>query len=180
MRLYFTALVTLAALAHVAWEYFNGGVVSHHLLQRADMPAISNWWGLLVLPAMTWFLAGRIQKNAHPAGPSGGTSLLPGSVVTGFAGSLAFGVLLSAAFVTGAEAAASWLFLSLFLLGLLLPVYRAQCVLGFVIGMTFTFGVVLATAVGCIVAAVSAMTHLFLRPALVRLWLRLTPHLRGM
>ncbi len=33
-------------------EYFNGGVVSHNLLAREDLPAISNWWGLLTVPLL--------------------------------------------------------------------------------------------------------------------------------
>jgi len=28
-------------------EYVNGGVISHHLLARKDLPAISNWFMFL-------------------------------------------------------------------------------------------------------------------------------------
>ena len=51
-----TVLVALAELGHLAWEHFHGGVVSHHLLNRADLPAISNAWGAVFLPALAWFL----------------------------------------------------------------------------------------------------------------------------
>ena len=56
------------------------------------------------------------------------------------------------------------------LLALLLPVYRAECVLGFVLGMTLTFGAVLPTVFGSIIAAVSVVVHLYVRPVLMRLW----------
>jgi len=153
----------LAELAHLAWEHSHGGVISHHILHRADMPAISNWWGALLLPALAWFLAGRIQRRI-------GQSTLPMSVVAGFVGSLLFGILLAVAFTNHFQSLASYLFLGLILLAVLLPVYRAECVLGFVLGMTFTFGAVLPTVVGSIIGALSAAIHLFLRPLLLRLW----------
>lgn len=44
------AMALLFAMTLLAWEYTHGGVVSHHFLDRRDMPAISNWWSLAVLP----------------------------------------------------------------------------------------------------------------------------------
>jgi hypothetical protein len=170
-RPYIIALVILAELAHLAWEYFNGGVRSHHILNRADLPEISNGWGLLLLPALAWFLTGRIQKRiARQSKGDAAASKLPMSVVAGFAGALLFGIVLSASFTYDYENVASVMFRGMFLLALLLPVYRAECVLGFVLGMTFTFGAVLPTAIGSIFAALSAAVHLLFRPALVRLW----------
>jgi hypothetical protein len=173
-RLYFTALVVLFELAHLAWEHFNGGVRSNHVLDRSDLPAISNGWGALLLPVLTWFLTGRIQRRiALHSGGKEAVSKFPASVVVGFVGSLLFGILLSASFANGYETISSYLFLGMFVLALLLPVYRAECVLGFILGMTFTFGAVLPTVVGSIIAAVSAVIHFFVRPVLVRLWTRL-------
>jgi hypothetical protein len=173
-RPYFIALVILAELAHLAWEYFNGGVRSHHVLNRADLPEISNAWGLLLLPALAWFLSGRIQKRiALQTRASADASKLPMSVVAGFAGALLFGVVLSASFTYDYDNVASVMFRAMFLLALLLPVYRAECVLGFVLGMTFTFGAVLPTGIGSIFAALSAVAHLLVRPVLIRLWRRL-------
>lgn len=170
-RLYFTALVTLAELAHLAWEHFNGGVSSHHILHSADMPAISNWWGAVLIPGLTWFLTGRIQKRIalHNAGKEA-ASMFPASVIAGFFGSLLFGISLSVAFTNGYENIASSLFLGMFLSALLLPVYRAECVLGFVLGMAFVFGAVIPTVVGSILAAVSAVVYFYVRPVLGRLW----------
>lgn len=33
-RFYVILLVVVLALAHLAWEYFNGGIVSHHIMNR--------------------------------------------------------------------------------------------------------------------------------------------------
>lgn len=173
-RPYFIAFVLLAELAHLAWEYFNGGVRSHHILNRADLPEISNAWGVLLLPALAWFLTGRIQKRIARRSKGGAAaSKLPMSVVAGFVGALLFGIVLSASFTYDYENVASVMFRGMFLLALLLPVYRAECVLGFVLGMTFTFGAVLPTAIGSIFAALSAVVHLLVRPLLVRVWTRL-------
>jgi hypothetical protein len=177
LRLYFSALVMLAELAHLAWEHFNGGVPSPHFLHRSDMPAISNWWGALVLPVLTWCLTGRIQKRITlQSGEKVAALKVPVRVVAGFVGSSLFGILLSAFFANDHQAVASYLFLGMFLLALLMPVYRAECVLGFVLGMTFTFGAVLPTVVGSIIAAVSAVIFFYVRPSLVRLcaWFKRT------
>jgi len=170
-RLWLTGLVALAEMAHLTWEHFNGGVVRHHILHRADMPAISNWWGLLLLPALAWFLVGRIQKRTtiHTGGLPA-TSKLPMRVVGGFAGSLAVGVLLAVSFSGHYESVVSYLFRGILLLALLLPVYRAEYVLGLVLGMSFTFGAVLPTIFGGVIGAGSAVIHLLLRPGLARLW----------
>jgi hypothetical protein len=176
LRMGLTAAVLIAELAHLAWEHLHGGIVSHHLLNSADLPAISNAWGMLLLPALTWFASGRVEKRVarHPGG-EGTASELRSSVITGFVGSLLLGVLLSAAFSTGHETIASSLFLSMFVLAVLLRVYRAEYLLGFVLGMTIAFGAVLPTLIGSVIAAVSAVVHLGVRPSLARIWNRFGP-----
>ena len=163
LRVYLSGFVTLAELADLAWEHFHGGVVSHHLLHRRDLPAVSNWWGVLLLPALTWFLIGRVERRV--AG-----SKLPASVVAGFIGSLLFGVALSVAFTYHYESVARYLSGAMLLLAVFLPIYRAEYLLGFVLGMNFTFGAVLPTAAGSIIGGLSAIVHLVLRPFVARLW----------
>jgi len=171
LRVYLTVLVLLAELAHLTWEYFNGGVQRHHILNRSDLPAISNWWGILLLPALTWFLTGRSQTRiALHSGGKAAIAKLPLNIVAGFVGSLLFGIALSVSFANNYENVASFLFLGMFLLAILLPVYWAECVLGFVLGMTFTFGAVLPLAIGSVIAAISAAIHRLVYPVLVRCW----------
>ncbi len=172
-RVGLTALVLVAEVAHLAWQHLDGGIVSHHLLNRADLPAISNAWGMVLLPALTWFASGRVEKRvARHSGGDGTSSRLPLTVITGFVGALVLGILLSVAFSNGHETMASSLFLGMFVLAVLLPVYRAEYLLGFVLGMTVAFGAVLPTLIGSVIAAVSAVVHLGIRPLLVRLWNR--------
>lgn len=157
-RLLLVAAASLYVWALLAFEHYNGGVVSHHLLQREDLPAISNWWGALVLPLLSWFLTGRIYKRVVTA--------YPFAVVAGFIGALLFGVLLSVLFVYQQQQMLSGLMLSLPVLALIFPLYRAEFLLGFVLGMCFTFGVLIPIGVGTLVVLMSFILHKTLRPLL--------------
>ena len=174
LRLYLTASITLAELAHLTWEHFHGGIRSHHFLNSADMPAICNAWGALLLPALAWFLSAFIQKRiALTSDARDSSQKLPMSIVVGFLGALLFGILLSASFTHAHETVNEYLFMGMLLLALLLPVYRPECVLGFVLGMTFTFGAILPTLVAFVIAAFSALVHLCVRPVFMGRWNRL-------
>jgi hypothetical protein len=172
LRLYLVAFVALWEVAHLVWEHLNGGIVSHHFLAMKEMPAISNWWGLLLLPTLAWVLAGNIQKriNSQPNGKDAKSRVLA-SIVIGGVASLIFGILLSFFFTNGNEDVTSYLFFGMILLSFILPIFRAECLLGFVLGMTFTFGAVLPTFIGSIVAALSAIVHLLIFPGLRRIWI---------
>ena len=49
--LYITGIVTAGIWSLLLWDHFNGGVPSHHIMHQKDLPAISNWWGGLLLPS---------------------------------------------------------------------------------------------------------------------------------
>jgi hypothetical protein len=155
-RLYFTGLVILAIWSLLAWNHTHGGVPSHHILAREDLPSFSNWWGGLLLPALSWFLLSRIQKRV-PDWP------IPSNIVFGFVGALVYGILLAMFFTLGKEDMTGWLFQGAFLLGLFFPIYRAEYLLGFVFGMTYTFGAVLPIGIGSMLALIGAVLYLLVR-----------------
>ena len=152
-------LAALAAAAHLGWEHTHGGILSHHLLNRADLPTISNAWGLLVLPVLGW-LAGSVVARRASARPSAARTAL-----AAFLGALAAGAALSVAFVAGSESAAGAVFFGVLLTGLVLPTYRAEYLFGFVLGMTFVFGSILPALFGLLAVGISAAAHLLLWPA---------------
>ena len=171
VRLPLIMLVLFWEVIHLGWEQFHGGVRSHHFLAMEEMPAISNWWGMLLLPALAWFVAGRIQRRMDNASEGkDAKSTLPTSIIVGFIIPLIFGLLLSFFFTNGYDDITSYLFFGMFALALLLPIHRGECLLGFVLGMTFTFGAVLPMLIGSILAALSALVHLLVVPSLVRFW----------
>ncbi len=167
-RITLAAIALLAEAIHLGWEYVHGGVVAHHFLARSDMPAVSNWWGLLLIPALTWFLVGRIGRRLSRQ--DGGAIVVPPAVWAGFFGALGYGALLALAFTFKFEGIGT-IFLGMFALSLFIPTYRAEYVLGFVLGMAFTFGAILPTFIATIVAGLSGLAH-WLIGAARRVYLR--------
>jgi hypothetical protein len=145
----------LFAAAHLGFEHFNGGVQSHHLLQRADMPSISNWLGLALLPLLGVVLGLRLRAQSKSAGPAG----MRRSILFAFAVALLYGAALAVSFELGPNAFTSAAFFGLFVCGLAFPVYRAEYILGFVVGMTFTFGAVIPLLVALVVGTVSLVAR---------------------
>ncbi|MCC6282828.1 MAG: hypothetical protein IT262_19645 [Saprospiraceae bacterium] len=173
-RLYVTGVVTLAIWSLLAWNYFHGGVPSHHILARKDLPEISNWWGGLLLPVLTWFLLYRVQKRLlKNSDEKSLASTFHVHTLYGFAGALLFGILLSTFFTLGYSEIPGYMMMGLLILALFFPIYRAECILGFVIGMTFTFGAVLPTGIGSILALIGAVIHLGVRPVILYITSRL-------
>lgn len=166
-RIYFTVIITLAIWGLLAWNYLHGGVPSHHILAREDMPSISNWWGGILLPVLTWFLLYRAQKRLNLLAAKKSMGEMKVKVAIGFGVGLLFGLLLSIFFVLGISELPGYMILSVFIGALFFPVYRAECLLGFVIGMTYTFGAVLPTAIGSMLALVGALIYLLIRPAIL-------------
>lgn len=170
-----TVLVALVVLSQLLWQHLHGGIVSHHLLHRADLPGISNAWGIVLLPALTWWLSGRIQRRllAHQATSAGQTGSDITAVAFGFTAALAFGAFLVIAFEQRWPIDLGLVLLAIPVLAVLVPVHRAECVLGFVLAMSFGFGAVIATVVASVLALWSLALHQWLYPAVAKTWRRL-------
>ena len=166
-RLSFTALVSVAIWGLLAWDYSHGGVPLHHLLANPGLPAVSNWWGGLLLPVLTWLLLARIEQNATGKGDSS-TTAHPSfrREGYGFTGAVVVGVLIAVLFTYGYPDSAGNVILGLFLGALFVPIYRPECLLGFVLSMTFTFGAVLPIVIGTILGLIGLVLYAWFRPAL--------------
>jgi hypothetical protein len=70
-------------------------------------------------------------------------------------------------FTLGNEGMSGYLLMSVLLISLFFPVYRAECLLGFVIGMTYTFGAILPTGIGSILAAIGFLIYNLIRLGLL-------------
>ena len=163
LRISLTVLVTLAIWSLLIWQHFYAGVPAHHLFQNPALPRMSNWFGGLLLPVLTWVLLG-LSRRRVLATDSG---LEP--VIIGLAAGLVFGVGMSVTFFGGYQSITSYLFFSLLPLALFLPVYRPECLLGFILGMSTAFGAVLPTLFGFIMALVTFLIHRFAGLPLMRL-----------
>jgi hypothetical protein len=153
MRTKATLAIAVAMALLLGWQHLHGGVPAHHLLADPTLPVLSNWWGLLTLPLLAWFLLGRIERRrkAAPRAAHGDTAA--------FMGALVFGAVLPLLFTAGRHEATGTMAQSVFVIALLYPVHRAACVLGFVIGMTWTFGAVLPMIAAGVFAAGGAALY---------------------
>ena len=133
-RLISTTVALFAECLHLTWQTFHGGVASHHILQRADLPAISNWWGLLLLPMLTWFLVGRMEKKlAENELDKALKAKATRQILLGFFVAFSLGATLSFCFAQGYTEATAWVFQGVLLLSVIFPSYRAAPMLGFIL-----------------------------------------------
>lgn len=148
-------MLPLAALAFaaafVAFEHFNGGVKTHYFLARGDLPGFSNWLSLLVLPLLGSVLTIRARSETDSRA---GSFFVP-TLAAGTAGSLVYGAALAASYLLGLEPLSVVLFFGLFVCTLAFPIYRAEFIFGFVLGMTIAFGSVIPLAIALFFAMVS-------------------------
>ncbi len=114
IQLYSTGVISVAIWSLLTWNYYHGGVPSHHLLAREDLPSFSNWWGGLLLPLLTWFLLYRIQKRIL-VNKNKNSELLnfPINIVYGFIGAILFGILFSLLFTIGNTEMPSYMMMGL-------------------------------------------------------------------
>ena len=167
-RIGFTALIALAEAAHLAWEHLHGGIISHHLLNDPTMPALWNGWGLVVLPVLAWIASSRAFQLTE------GAWRLHRPFALRLLSALLAGLALSVAFSYGREDIAGMVLVGLLLSALAVRAYRVEYLLGFVLGMAFTFGALLPTLIGGCIALLSAAVWLGLWPLLARV-LRIAP-----
>lgn len=156
--------VLIITLLFILWEYFNGGVISHNLLARKDMPAFSNWWGLLTVPLLFWIsisLINRRGKNQpHSKSKSGE---FENTVLKRFLAALGFGLLMSILWEFNYESILQYLILFPVLLAFFKPVHLPEFLMGFVLGMLFTFGGVLPILFGLILLVLCFLVHSVVR-----------------
>jgi MFS family permease len=168
VRLYFTAIVAIAIFSLLFWNYFHRGVPSHHILNDENLPKISNWWGGFLLPLLTWFLFFSLKKRfVDIEDENQKAQRFPKKIIYAFIGALSLGILLSVFFTLGYENFPAYILLIILVSGFFFPIYRAEYFLGFVIGMTFTFGAVLPAAVGFILALIGVFLYHCIRPLIL-------------
>lgn len=164
LRVGLTVFITLAIWSLLLWRHFHDGVPAHHLLNDPELPRISDWFGGLLLPVVAWLLLGLTRRRLTAADSS---NLKP--VVIGMVAGMVLGVAMTITFFRGHEPMASYLFFGLLPLALFLPVYRPECLLGFVVGLSAGFGAVLPTLFGALMALVTFVIHRFIGLPLQRL-----------
>ena len=155
---YFVGFVTLIIWSLLIWQYFNDGVPSHHLFRSPDFPAMSNWWGGLLLPLLSWGLLARIKSRLVNSYPES-VALLSKQAAVSFVISLVYGTILSLTFLYGYSDVSAVLFPGILFFALFFRVYREEFILGFIPSMSFVFGAVLPIIFGTVIAIGSAIVY---------------------
>ncbi len=168
-RLYFTGFVTLFIFVQLIWDFYHGGVPVHHLFNQENLPGFSNWWGLGLIPSLTWFLLYRIKKRVSLKLETQDVTINYSTLISAFLGSLFMGILISVLFTLGFEDLLGYIMLGLLLVGIFLPTYRSEYLVGFIIGMTYTFGGILPVLIGSVLVLAGFLMHCLIRPVIIYL-----------
>ncbi|MFT3935876.1 MAG: hypothetical protein QM726_19765 [Chitinophagaceae bacterium] len=171
LRVTITAIITVLIGSLLLWNHFHGGVPSHHILDQKDLPSISNWWGGLLLPLLTWILLGRINTRLNKQGTTAeDLNVKLKDVVIRFCIGLALGIMLAASFVNNFKPFLDNVLYIILVLALFVPIFYAEFILGFVLGMTYTFGVILPTAFILIMSLPGFVLYKYIRRLIMRLF----------
>lgn len=140
------------------------GAFPHTIILHDDnLPGIPNWLGGIILPFFTWFLLYRVsirvnnkvreKENLKRAGYR-------------FASGVLVAIAIAVCFMNGI-AVTDYIMGSLFVLAFLLPLYKSEYLLGWVLGATFSFGAVIPMGFGSILALVFFIFYKVSRAILV-------------
>ncbi|MDH3697072.1 MAG: hypothetical protein OER83_07480 [Flavobacteriaceae bacterium] len=162
-KILITTIVTVFVIGLLLLEHLQGGVVSHHLLARKDMPKISNWWGILIVPLITWVLLTLIQKR-HIRSANKQKSVSEQEIY-GFIGAFIFGVIVTILFYNAPELP-GYLMLMTFVLALFMRIYQPEYYLGFILSMTYGFGGILPVLFGLVLIPVYMIEYRYIRKGL--------------
>ena len=170
MKKLITGIITSLIFGLLIWQFFHGGIPRHHILDRKDLPEISNSWGGLLLPLLTWFLLGRIERRYSQRGTKHQQDSNRYIKIIGlFFVGLILGILLAVSFTNDYKAFLDNVLYVILILSLLLPIYYAECILGVILGMTYTFGAILPTAFMLIMAALGFLLYKITRLLIARI-----------
>ena len=140
----YTAIFTL-------WEYVNGGVVTHHLLADEDMPGVSNWWGLVIIPLLAWITVAAIRYRRRGSAASLQDLRKKDKIVLKrFLAALIFGMGASLLWKFKLDDVLQYYILIPVVIAFFRPVHLPEFLLGFTLGMLYSFGGVLPVIVGLV------------------------------
>jgi len=151
-RLKITFIVFLIACMQLIWMHFNGGIPTHYLMHSDEMPGISNWWNLLILPVLSWIVFYRIsirKKESNSLVENHSFRKISSRFIIAFV----FGLVLTLLFKLEIELL-EYMMLSLFFIAFIAPIFLSEYLFGFVMGTFWTFGAAIPTEFGVVLTAI--------------------------
>lgn len=150
-------MVIAYVLAYLAYQHFNSGVPSHHLLHDSSLPAISSWWGVIILPVLSWVLGTLINKQYG--------KLYPKHVWFQLAGAGLYALVNGALFYAGYVEFVSMLALpSILVAAVFFRIYKPAYFLGYAVAASMGFGPIIPIIGGGVFAVIGYIVFNFIRP----------------
>lgn len=154
---------------HLLWEYTHGGIMIHNVLAREDLPAISNWWGLVTVPILAWITGYVFEyRSKGILDNSAAEKKLGLNVARGFGGALLYGLSMTVLWQLGLDYIMQYWIMFPLVISLFVAIYYPEVLLGYTIGSLYSFGGVLPIGIGSILLLLCFIVH-----QAVRLVLRL-------
>ncbi len=145
-KVQFIVTTFIFTLILILREYYSGGVITHYLLAREDLPGFSNWWGLLTVPLLTiltLYIKSRLTKGKI-------FKINESQFLTRLLGGFVFGAMASLLWEFNLEHILRYFILLPIVIAVFKPVHFPEYLLGFVLGMLFSFGGVLPNIIGTV------------------------------
>lgn len=162
-RILLCLLSTIYIFVYLIFEHFTTGVQGHYPFHDDSLPFISNWWGIIVVPLVTFCLTTLLTKHYG--------ELYPRQVWIHLAGGGLYAAINAVLFFSGNVELLSALVLpSVVILALFFPIYRPDYVLGYYIVSTVGFGSVIPLIGSVVFAVIGFIIYKFIRPAPVYLY----------
>jgi len=162
-RIKVSAVTFIIVLIFIIIEHYNGGVVTHHLLAREDLPGISNWWGLLTIPLLGWVVSTLITHKRNKKVKSEQNLKEYNNISKRFLAALLFGIVVSIFWEFNLVNVLQYFILLPILIALFIPVHLPEFLLGFVLGMMYTFGGILPIIVGLVLLTICFVINALIR-----------------
>jgi hypothetical protein len=150
----------IPALALILWEYFNGGVATHYPGADSSNLGLSNWWGLVTIPMLTWVALGLIDKRTAEEARDRETSNSITLEKSYFAGGVVFGLIAALLWELDQQEYLPYVMLSPWVLSLFLRIYLPETTMGFVLAMMITFGAVLPIVFAVVIQTIGFIIYL--------------------
>jgi len=87
-------------------------------------------------------------------------------VVYRFSGALIFGIVLSILFTLGSDAP-GYMMIGIIVLSFFIPLFRAEYLLGYILGLAYTFGAIIPIVLGSILATLFFIAYKFVRAGML-------------
>jgi hypothetical protein len=158
------ALLAIGAFVYTAvftlWEYVNDGVATHHLFADKDLPGASNWWGLVSMPLLAWIVSALIKHRRSRTSESlQDLKEKDKRVFKRLLAALLFGITASILWELKLENVLQYFILLPILIAFFRPVHLPEYLLGFTLGMIYSFGGILPIFIGLILIILCFLVH---------------------